>query len=66
LRDQRVWLDQWQFIVSRVDACGLVLEQRRRGLSPLRRLLNPAELAAVLESGRLRPAGQIPEKGLTP
>jgi hypothetical protein len=54
-RDARVWLHESESIVSHISERGLVLEQRRRDLSPVRRLLNPQELAAVLESGALRP-----------
>jgi hypothetical protein len=54
-RDARVWLHESESIVDDISERGLVLEQRRRGSSPVRRLLNPQELAAVLESGVLRP-----------
>jgi hypothetical protein len=50
-----VWLNESEAIVGEIGEGGVVLEQRRRGLSPVRRLLNPGELAAVLESGALRP-----------
>jgi hypothetical protein len=56
--DARVWIHQTESVVGRIDERGLVLEQRRRGQRPMRRLLNPQELADVLESGALRPYNQ--------
>jgi hypothetical protein len=65
--ERRVWLDQTQSIVGGFDARrNLVLEQRRRGLPPMRRYLDPAELAVALNSGRLRPVGKLPEKAPNP
>lgn len=51
----RVWHGQVELVVAVVDEHGLVLETRRRGYLPVRRLLNLQEVAAVLASGALRP-----------
>lgn len=65
--ERRVWLDQSQSIVGGFDARGnLVLEQRRRGLPPMRRYFDPAELPVLLNSGRLRPDTKLPTKELLP
>jgi len=65
--EQRVWLDQSRSIVGGFDARGnLVLEQRRRGLPPMRRFFDPAELAVLLDSGRLRPDRKLPLKESRP
>jgi hypothetical protein len=45
---------RWYFVAV-IDEHGLVLETRIPGYLPMRRLLNPAELAHDLETGELRP-----------
>jgi len=51
----RVWFHETERVIGDVDERGLVLETYRRGLFPSRRLLNPNELAAALDTGALRP-----------
>jgi hypothetical protein len=52
---RRVWFHQTQTYIGAADELGLVLEQRRRGLCPVRRRLTLTEARLALECGELRP-----------